>query len=170
MSERFNPGRRPSTVEEREKYTSRYTLTAPQIPAEPTPVVIGVPWYENSYDPVERDGAFWMPTPAGRVVGGHCICLTNEAVLKDPPGAHAHYNQGREGACVGFGWARAASLVEGRLFDGFSLYNRARGVDEWPGEDYDGTSVQAGGRVSKDEGQWLVRGGKVAKNPGERWR
>jgi len=165
-------GRAPSPPEERAVYATRYALAAPAIPEAPTPVVIGVPWYAGAYEPtVDRDGIAWLRTSdlTGGVVGGHALCLLPEG-LDDPEGAHAHYDQGREGACVGFAWSRAASLVEGRLFDGFSLYRRARQVDEWPGEAYDGTSVNAGGRVCKDEGLWLVRGGRVSKRPSARWR
>lgn len=32
------------------------------------------------------------------------------------------------------------------------LYNEAQKVDEWPGEDYDGTSVRAGAKILKSKG------------------
>lgn len=58
-------------------------------------------------------------------------------------------DQGREGACVGFACAGeyAASPVRGRGVTnetGMTIYRRAKQIDEWEGEDYDGTSVRAG--------------------------
>lgn len=67
-------------------------------------------------------------------------------------------DQGSEGACVGFGWtAEAMSMpVAIRPDDpqGFALsvYREAQLIDEWPGEDYDGTSVLAGAKVMKRHG------------------
>lgn len=70
-----------------------------------------------------------------------------------------HLDQGSEGACVGFGtthminceptrhWYRAVTAQK--------VYEDARKVDEWPGEDYEGTSVLAGLKV------WQARG-KIA--------
>lgn len=71
-------------------------------------------------------------------------------------------DQGSEGACVGYGWL-AEILAEpespdeqpapdfgnklARLF-----YKEAQKVDEWPGEDYSGTSVLAGAKVMKEYG------------------
>jgi hypothetical protein len=64
-----------------------------------------------------------------------------------------HLDQGSEGACVGFGWAHelAARPYKVTGIDNsaaLQLYQEARRVDEWPGEDYDGTSVLAGAKVA----------------------
>lgn len=65
-------------------------------------------------------------------------------------------DQGREGACVAFGWAawKNCEPVPGSLTnaDAMSVYNRARQIDEWPGEDYSGTSNQAGAKVMRERG------------------
>lgn len=59
------------------------------------------------------------------------------------------YNdQGREGACVGFAWSHELSakpkvVRRGPAF-AMEVYRRAQQIDEWPGEDYSGTSVLAG--------------------------
>lgn len=71
-------------------------------------------------------------------------------------------DQGREGACVGFGWT-AELLAEpfspteqpteqqgNKIAQSF--YKRAQKIDQWPGEDYDGTSVLAGAKIMKEEG------------------
>jgi len=60
-------------------------------------------------------------------------------------------DQGAEGACVGFGWTgfmNAKPMTH--EYDnemGFDVYHRAQQIDEWPGEDYSGTSVRAGAKV-----------------------
>lgn len=71
-------------------------------------------------------------------------------------------DQGREGACVGFGWmaelladpaAPANQPTEqfgNAVANGF--YKRAQKIDEWPGEDYEGTSVLAGAKIVQQDG------------------
>lgn len=59
------------------------------------------------------------------------------------------YNdQGREGACVGFAWshelsARPKKILKDAAF-AHQIYKRAQQIDQWPGENYSGTSVLAG--------------------------
>lgn len=69
------------------------------------------------------------------------------------------YNQGVEGACVGMGtagWASAYTyrnqLAPNHKYLAFNIYHEAQRIDEWPGEDYDGTSVRAGLEVGRTEG------------------
>jgi hypothetical protein len=65
-------------------------------------------------------------------------------------------DQGREGACVGFAWSHelAAYPVHVPTTDETArdLYRQAQKVDEWPGEDYSGTSVLAGAKIVQDQG------------------
>lgn len=67
-------------------------------------------------------------------------------------------DQGTEGACVGFAWAHeliARPAIVASVTDAFALeriYHEARKIDEWPGENYDGTSVLAGAKVVKAMG------------------
>ena len=65
-------------------------------------------------------------------------------------------DQGTEGACVGFGWTGFlnAKPVKHEYDNemGFDVYRRAQQIDEWPGEDYSGTSVRAGAKVLKERG------------------
>lgn len=68
-------------------------------------------------------------------------------------------DQGREGACVGFSWAHDAAARPQVVpnvddLDAIDLYNRARQLDAWPGEGYDGTSVIAGAKAMQELG-WL---------------
>lgn len=66
-------------------------------------------------------------------------------------------DQGREGACVGFGWSHellARPVVQGGVDDAYalSIYHEARELDDWPGEDYSGTSVLAGAKAVQRRG------------------
>lgn len=67
-----------------------------------------------------------------------------------------HFDQGREGACVGHGFAHdlAARPVvrEATSPLAFEIYHEAQRIDPWPGEDYDGTSVLAGAKVYVSRG------------------
>jgi hypothetical protein len=63
------------------------------------------------------------------------------------------YNQGSEGACVGFSLSRALSLMNRSRYDGFWLYHEAQKVDPW--EDtppQEGTSVDAGCQILMSKG------------------
>lgn len=66
-------------------------------------------------------------------------------------------DQGREGACVGFGITHEAAArpkeVEGLTgADAMRVYRRAQKLDPWPGESYSGTSVLAGMKAAVEEG------------------
>jgi hypothetical protein len=70
---------------------------------------------------------------------------------------NAWLDQGQEGACVGFSWAHelAARPVEikGTSFElAYRIYKEAQKIDEWEGEDYEGTSVLAGAKVCQQMG------------------
>lgn len=82
-------------------------------------------------------------------------------------------DQGREGACVGHGVTnvlRHHPRVRLRVLDAqqlaFGMYYGSRRIDEWPGEDYDGTSVNAGMKLARELGllvswRWCVGAGEV---------
>lgn len=66
-------------------------------------------------------------------------------------------DQGSEGSCVGHGIAHdliAIPVPMGWVDHLYALkiYSGAKKVDEWPGEDYEGTSVLAGLKVTKSLG------------------
>lgn len=76
-------------------------------------------------------------------------------------------DQGAEGACVGFGWthealttpvvvdlSRIAAESWRKAPDLFarSVYRAAQFVDEWDGQAYEGTSVNAGAKIMRDIG------------------
>jgi hypothetical protein len=70
-------------------------------------------------------------------------------------------NQGQEGACVGHGVTHALmttplrTLVFNHQALAFGMYYGSRRIDEWPGDDYDGTSVNAGMKLARELG--LIR-------------
>lgn len=70
---------------------------------------------------------------------------------------YARLNQGSEGACVGFSWAHelaarpSVNMVDDDLAR-MGIYREAQKIDEWPGEQYEGTSVLAGAKVVQKHG------------------
>jgi len=78
---------------------------------------------------------------------------------------NAWNDQGTEGACVGFAWSHelAARPAEYPADEKLAvqIYNRAKQLDPWEGEDYDGTSVLAGAKAVQelvnDKGKSLVQ-------------
>lgn len=66
-------------------------------------------------------------------------------------------DQGQEGACVGFSWSgelgASPKMVKG-IDNAFAIniYNRARQLDEWEGEDYSGSSVLGGAKAVAEAG------------------
>jgi hypothetical protein len=59
-------------------------------------------------------------------------------------------DQGPTSSCVGHAWRAwmsAAPVMTKAGPDAFKIYDEAKFVDEWPGEDYDGTSVRGGAKV-----------------------
>jgi hypothetical protein len=75
-------------------------------------------------------------------------------------------DQGREGACVGFGWTAEAlstpvavdlkrlkaDAPDDPTAFAHHIYERAKVLDIWAGEDYDGTSVLAGAKAMREAG------------------
>lgn len=64
-------------------------------------------------------------------------------------------NQGQRPTCVQFAWNGQIVGIPVRgawNWPGESFYDAAQRLDEWPGEDYGGTSVRAGAKVLLDAG------------------
>ena len=131
-----------------DKYPLRVSLVT-----KPTPVVLGINWYDAFDSPTLRsDGRYWIrDTNLGSLRGGHAICV-KPGVLTDPLGWWEFYDQGNEGACVGFSESRAMSLLNRTRYAARWLYLEAQKNDEWAGEDYDGTSVRAGFEILRLRG------------------
>lgn len=147
------------------RHVERYPLTALAVADRPTrvPVVIGVNWYQEFDKPEadEKSGELFIARGGRksltRVRGGHCVCL-EPGGEPDRVSWYTFYNQGSEGACVGFGWSRCMTLLnKGQRYAARWLWDRAKERDEWPETlpgDGNGTSVRAAAEV-------LVEGGHV---------
>ncbi len=68
-------------------------------------------------------------------------------------------DQGSEGACVGFSWTHwlaAGPVTQAAISENydyaFRLYKEAQKIDEWPGENYSGTSVRAAAKILTSRG------------------
>lgn len=74
----------------------------------------------------------------------------------------------QEGSCVGHSFAHEAAArpmaVKGiARASAMDIYNRAKQIDPWPGEDYEGTSVLAGAKAAVERGwfseyRWVFGG------------
>lgn len=121
------------------------------------PVVIGMPWYEAFDEPIlDKERGWFLPDDLdslGQIRGGHAVCV-RPPFMREPSDAYTYYNQGMEGACVGFAVSRAATFQHRVLFAGRPLYLQAQKIDDWPGENYSGTSVMAGMRVLAEQGPY----------------
>jgi hypothetical protein len=147
------------------EHVAKFPLTLATLPAGPTPVVLGINWYSRFDTPVlDSSGRYWIKRAAngslGTLRGGHAICVKC-AVKTDPLGWWDFYDQGSEGACVGFSESRMMSLLNRTKYDAPWLYHTAQKNDEWPGENYDGTSVRAGLEVLRTWGHCRVAYGKT---------
>lgn len=68
-------------------------------------------------------------------------------------------NQGSEGACTGFAVAhdlnaKPSPLVPVTKAQAIALYKRAKQIDEWPGDGYEGSSVLAAVKAAREKG-WV---------------
>jgi hypothetical protein len=90
--------------------------------------------------------------------------VSAEIVLSLPRHYRPRYHQRNEGACVGFGWSWVSSINNRRLYDARWLYKEAQRIDEWPGENYSGTSVRAGGEVLRTIGHRHIWHG-ISRDP-----
>lgn len=150
------------------EHVEKYPLTAGLVPEKPVPVALGVNWYSNFDNPVKKGNRWWIGLDSknlGSIRGGHCICLepgdelnpdgTIKTRLQDSATWYQFYDQGHEGACVGFGSSRMMSLLNRKRYFARWLWDRAKQADDWsdtnPGDD-NGTSVNAAMKVLASSG------------------
>lgn len=103
--------------------------------------------------------------------------LTVEDALPLSYGLRILYDQGAEGACVGYGWSWAMSILntthDWKLttarYDPRWLYQQAQLIDEWPETPpEEGTSVRAGGDILRNLGHVrMIKGHPSPPNPNE---
>jgi hypothetical protein len=153
-------GRLPASDD---RHLRRFSLTPETMPTEPTPVVFGINWREGWQrgQLVQKDGAYWLPPRAkwGAVAGGHAIC-SEPPELRDRAEWWQAFDQGNTPRCVDWAISRQQTLRNRRLQAPGHLYPIAQQIDEWPGEDYEGTSVRAGEEVARTVGMWRRRAGQ----------
>lgn len=93
-----------------------------------------------------------------------------ERVLLLPWHYRTHYDQGTEGACVGFALSWGMSILNRQRYDARRLYREAQLIDEWsdtpPGE---GTSVRAGLDILRTRGHWTYQRNRIATDPDPIW-
>ena len=152
-------------------HISKYPLSALATTDIPrVPMAMGIDWYTSFDSPqavqfgsltryfVARSGSL------GRIRGGHCVCIKS-GNYSDSLGWWDFYDQGAEGACVGFGESRMMTLMNRVRYNARWLWDEAKLIDEWsdtnPGDD-NGTSVHAGSDVLRDLG--LVKWDKSMQN------
>ncbi len=135
-----------------DRHRQKYPMTADAAPEGPVPVVLGINWYSN-FDRPEKVGGRYMigRGDLGRVRGGHAIC-TKPRDVEDKLGWWRFYDQLVNGPCGGFATGRMLTLMNRERYDGLDLYRRAQHIDEWPGNNYSGTSVRACFDVVRTEG------------------
>jgi hypothetical protein len=138
------------------KHIEKYPLTFSTTPDKPVPVTIGVNWYANFDTPVKDNrGRYWVgQSKLGHIRGGHCVCIPPQSLL-DAYIWYNYYNQGTEGACVGFGASRMMSLLNRRRYNARWLWEQAKAIDEFPETnpgDNNGTTVRAALDVLRDVG------------------
>ena len=89
-----------------------------------------------------------------------------ERTLKLPYQYRPRYDQGQEGACVGFAASWSQSILNRQFYDARWLYIQAQLVDEWhdtPPEE--GTSVRAAYDILRDVGHKRLSGIYKPKGP-----
>ncbi len=146
-------------------HVDKYPLSALPAAEQPThvPVVIGVSWFPNFDSPVKFGNAYWIGRGnLGSARGGHCVCLKPKG-MTDPAPWWKYYDQGREGACVGFGASRMMSMLNRKRYDARWLWNESKIIDQWadtnPGDE-NGTSVRAACDILRDRGHRRIVAGK----------
>jgi hypothetical protein len=143
-----------------QEHVERYPLSAlgADAPTE-VPVVVGFDWMTNFDNPVKKTiGSETIYVVGegslGSVRGGHCFCLKPPS-LEDDPSYWTFYNQGDTGHCVGFGNARAQSLLHGIEFNATWLYDAARNK-EGNHSPEEGSTVRAAMQELKAKGAKAV--------------
>lgn len=157
-----------------DKYPLR-ALAATERPAR-VPVVIGVNWYSAFDKPTAATprSPWWIGRDGnlGSVRGGHAVVLVPFGV-DEPTAWWEWYDQIAEGICVSEAVTRAMALLNRQRYQPRPLYDVAQANDEWPGENYDGTSVRAGLDVARTLGvvpalrgeRHYVKRGEVTRPP-----
>lgn len=123
-----------------------------------------LPWYSNAQAPVEPGhglgrrmhiGEVPFPRMASHPVALMAAPITVNKRLNLPYHYVTGYDQGQEGACVGFAWSWAMSILNHRFYAARKLYLEAQMIDPYadtPPEE--GTSTVAAAQILQQQGHW----------------
>lgn len=152
-------GRRPPTDW---AHYEKYPLSAvPRSAVLGKGAVLGINWYSNFDNPVQDGRVWWIGRGRlGSIRGGHAIAVRNPGSI-DLTSWWDFYDQGNTSRCVGYSCSRLMSHLNRKRYAAPWLYSEAQLHDEWPGEDYEGTSVRAGFGVLLNEGHRPISNGIV---------
>lgn len=127
--------------------------------------MIQLPWYTNAEAPIQPGHGLGRRHHTGGAnpffrMASHPVALmaapfTVNKRLDLPYQYIAKYDQGQEGACVGFAWSWAMSILNRRFYAARKLYLETQFHDPWsdtPPEE--GTSVVSAAQVLQDQGHW----------------
>jgi hypothetical protein len=159
------------------EHYEKFPLTAARLAATgPGPGAFSINWYSNYDSPVLKGSTYWIgltPNSLGSLRGGHCIAMKQYGIV-DTTGWWEFYDQGQEGACVGFGTSRVMTLLNRKRYLPRGNYWQAQRIDEWaggayPGADpfYEGTSTRAGFEVLRTRGDTPAKAGELSSS--DRW-
>jgi len=145
------------------QHYEKYPMPRQMAAAITAPVVLGINWYSNFDKPVLKGRYHWIGIgDLGRVRGGHAICTRPYAWI-DYADWWDYYDQGSEGACVGFAWSRCMTLLNRRRYGARTLYHEAQRIDPWQGGAYpgaspfyEGTDTRAGASVLVNRGHCRI--------------
>jgi len=119
------------------QHVEKYPLSAVSstVPKK-VPVVLGINWYTEMDHPKKdaKSGDYFLvgAKKLTKIRGGHCVCL-EPGGQPDKDAWWKFYDQGAEGACVGFGWSRCMTILNGgEHYAARWLWDRAKETDEWP--------------------------------------
>ncbi len=105
----------------------------------------GLGWIPGPEDPRDK--------PLGAALGRLGIQKTSGTQFWWSPSV---LDQGKQGSCVAHGWVHSVNATpQTHRYDhpfAVGIYDLARKMDEWPGEDYEGTSVRAGAKACQSRG------------------
>lgn len=107
------------------------------------PFGLGARYKRDPEDYVYRDAARACAADLDRPTG-----VDNRHLFAQVP----VWNQGKEGACTGMAVAAVLSVMYGLELSPRDAFDRAKRHDEWPGEEYDGSSLRAACKAAVAEG------------------